>query len=414
MASTTIKRVSLGHRHECQNWPKLVGCSWSILPEELVAEILVRLPVSCLVKLKSVCRSWRALISSSQFAKSHLQRSIPIPHFAYTFPVAPKQKDRRIGIFSAESPFHNPITKVISFSVGTGLMLFDIIGSANGLLCLLHLNYVACRAKLWNPCTRMESEWLNIDGDLSKNGFGYDHVHDKYKLFGEVSPKSGSRFSSRICTLGEDSNSWRTIKDNPIKTVDYKANYKATFVPGNGALNWVSNGGAVIISLDLAKESYGEFSVPCHENQRGSGYGPKLSVLKNCLALCYDHKKTHWAVWLMKEYGKEESWTLVAMIIHSCEIDRSFIPMYLLLKEEGDGEQDLLLARCPPNKIVSCNLNDASLNFPVFDTTSDGLLDYPLSQDTSLRCFQIFHQTLVSPSHFGLPSSLSSISLIDE
>ncbi|MED6107733.1 hypothetical protein PIB30_016771 [Stylosanthes scabra] len=307
MASTTIKR--LGHRHECQNWPKQVGCSWTILPEELVAEILVQLPVSCLVKLKSVCRSWRALISSSQFAKTHLHRSIPIPYFAYTFPFASKWEDRRIEIFSAESPFHNPITKVISFSVGTGLVFFDIIGSANGLLCLLHLDCVASRAKLWNPCTRMESEWLNIDGDLSMIVFGYDHVHHKYKLFGEFSLKSGSTFSSRICTLGEDSNSWRTIKDHQINTVGYKA----TSVPGTGALNWVSYDGAVVY-LDLAKENFGEFSLPLHENQRDSGYGPKLSVLKNCLAASYDHKKTHRAVWLMKEYGKVESWTLVAVI----------------------------------------------------------------------------------------------------
>ncbi|MED6163491.1 hypothetical protein PIB30_080412 [Stylosanthes scabra] len=387
MASTTIKRVSLGHPHEDQNWPKLVGCSWTILPEELVTEILVRLPLSCLVKLKSVCRSWRALISSSKFAISHLQRSIPVPHFAYTFLLAPKWEYRRIGIFSAESPFHNPITKVISFSVGTGFVGFNIIGSANGLLCFLHSDGGSCRAKIWNPCIRMESEWLNIDG---------------------------SRFSSRICTLGEDSNSWRTIEYHPKPTVENKA----TFVPGTGTLNWVSYDGAVIVYLDLAKESYGEFSVPHHENQHGSLYRPMLRVLKNCLAVCYDHKKTHWAVWLMKEYGKVESWTLVAMIprddrLHNYITPRSLIPMYLLLKEDGDGEQDLLMARGPFNKIVSCNLNDTSLNFPVFDTTSDGLSDFPLSQGTTIRCFQIFHRTLVSPSHFGLPSSLSSMSLIE-
>ncbi|MED6107734.1 hypothetical protein PIB30_016772 [Stylosanthes scabra] len=348
-----MKRVTLRHRHERQNWPKMVGSWWTILPEEVVAEILVRLPVSCLVKLKSVCRSWRALISSSQFAKTHLHRSIPIPHFAYTFPQGTVWRDPRIGIFSAESPFHNPITKVISFRVGRGLMFVDIIGSANGLLCLLHLDYEARRrAKLWNPCTRMESEWLNIDGFLCKTGFGYDHVHNKYKLFGEflnVKVKSGSAFSSRICTLGEDSlNSWRTIEDHPKHTVDNKA----TFVPGTGALNWVSKDGAVVVSLDLAKESYGEFSLPGHDEKESgsSGYRPMLSVLKNCLALCYHHNKTHWAVWLMKEYGKVESWTLVAMIpcthqLHNYEIPRSLIPMSLLKDEgEGDGEQDLLLA----------------------------------------------------------------------
>ncbi|XP_028214931.1 uncharacterized protein LOC114396981 [Glycine soja] len=36
---------------------------------------------------------------------------------------------------------------------------------------------------------------------------------------------------------------------------------------------------------------------------------PYLRVLKGCLCLARDYKRTHFVVWLMKEFGVEKSWT---------------------------------------------------------------------------------------------------------
>ena len=43
-----------------------------ILLDELIAEILYRLPVKTLMQLKCVCKSWKTLISHPSFTKLHL------------------------------------------------------------------------------------------------------------------------------------------------------------------------------------------------------------------------------------------------------------------------------------------------------------------------------------------------------
>lgn len=45
------------------------------LPEELVFEILARLPVKSLLRFKSVSKAWRAAISGPLFTRAHLEHS---------------------------------------------------------------------------------------------------------------------------------------------------------------------------------------------------------------------------------------------------------------------------------------------------------------------------------------------------
>ncbi|MED6128384.1 hypothetical protein PIB30_097234 [Stylosanthes scabra] len=68
----------------------------------------------------------------------------------------------------------------------------------------------------------------------------------------------------------------------------------------------------LVLSLGLVKETSNEFSLPC-EDPEDSGF-TELCVLKNCLAVCSCHEKTHWTLWLMKEYGEPQSWTKLVMI----------------------------------------------------------------------------------------------------
>ncbi|XP_020969415.1 F-box/kelch-repeat protein At3g23880-like isoform X3 [Arachis ipaensis] len=203
-----------------------------ILSDELIEEILLRIPARSLVRLRnSVCRSWRTLISSSQFAKDHLRRSMAVdpalthPRIAYysetyVYPT--------IGVFSVRSVMENPPhepTKVVPYDYEGSFRL--IIGSCNGLLCLRDEEgqdgfIISHRAMLWNPCTGFTSQPLEIGGLLSICGFGYDHVNDKYKLFALVKKKSGESVS-RMFTFGPNS-TWRTIQDfsHKIRNRNYR------------------------------------------------------------------------------------------------------------------------------------------------------------------------------------------------
>ncbi|MCH81608.1 F-box/kelch-repeat protein [Trifolium medium] len=45
------------------------------LPEDVIPQILCRLPVKLLIQLRCVCKSWNALISDSEFLKKHRRMS---------------------------------------------------------------------------------------------------------------------------------------------------------------------------------------------------------------------------------------------------------------------------------------------------------------------------------------------------
>ncbi|MED6127412.1 hypothetical protein PIB30_087879, partial [Stylosanthes scabra] len=179
--------------------PQLLRCTTTkppppILLDELIGEILLRIPATSLVRLRnSICTSWRTLISSSQFASDHLRhlmaldvdRALTHTRVAY-YGIA--ESYPTIGVFSLRSVFENPPyepTQVVTYE---GRRYRLIIGSCNGLLCLHDEegdgDDMRHRAMLWNPCTGLTSPPLEIGGAFTVCGFGYDHVNDKYKLFG--------------------------------------------------------------------------------------------------------------------------------------------------------------------------------------------------------------------------------------
>ncbi|RYQ86339.1 hypothetical protein Ahy_B10g106011 isoform B [Arachis hypogaea] len=412
-----------------EGWPELLRCTTTkpppILLDELIAEILLRIPARSLVRLRnSVCSSWRTLISSSQFAKDHLRRSMAVdpalthPRIAYysfwhSYPT--------IGVFSVRSVFenhpHEP-TKVVAYE---GRRHLRMIGSCNGLLCLHDKQrkdgLLGPRAMLWNPCTGFTSQPLEIGGIFRVCGFGYDHVNDKYKLFVIVENKSGESFT-RIFTFGPKS-TWRTIQDFPYRLHD--PNNKAIllapvglFVSGTGTLNWLlcssRTSFVAVLSLDLVKETYSQISLPSRDSDDALRVFPHLSILRGCLAVCYETKKTHWTLWMMKEYGVPQSWTKLAIIPHHpllVDAPRNFSlePVYML-------KNDVLLVISPSCKFVLCNLNDGNIDFPNIDSSGDGMTQLrPLSRGAGGRSFHIYHESLVSPSHFGLPTCSSQMRL---
>jgi hypothetical protein len=116
---------------------------------------------------------------------------------------------------------------------------------------------------------------------VTYNGFGYDHVNDKYKV-------------------------WTTIRNFPCPP----ARYNKKFV--SGTLNWVivkkdvDSNQAVILSFDLEKETYNEVLLPEHDVVYFK-VNLMLGVLSNYICVCFDYNKTNWDFWLMKKYGVVDS-----------------------------------------------------------------------------------------------------------
>ncbi|XLT06891.1 hypothetical protein HN51_045640 [Arachis hypogaea] len=389
------------------------------LPEETIIEILLRLPARTLASLRSVCTSWRNLISAPDFTCNHLRRSclldptLTTPRIAHcTGAYRNGLRCGSIGLLSVHSILDNP-SKSNQVHCFTEQHYYGIIGSCNGLLCLAHGDaFKYMHAILWNPCTGFTFGSPEISGEVRFCGFGYDYLSDSYKIYAATKKQgpSGFELSARIYTFGPTS-SWRKIDDTPVALFGFPSD-NSLAVKREGeffgssrlcTLNWCVN--HVVLYFDLAKETYGHFPLPPGNEIDFPKWCTHLCVLRNCLSFCYEDRITlKWIVWQMKEYGNAQSWTKLAAI----SVYGKITYPYNYLQSLYISESDVLLVFCPSFGIVLCNLNDESVDFPEID--GSGMRNYPVfSGYVNYKIICIYHESLVSPNGLQSNSKLSII-----
>ncbi|KAK9678136.1 hypothetical protein RND81_11G190400 [Saponaria officinalis] len=159
-----------------------------LLNMDLMMEVFVRLPIKSLIRFKSVCKNWNAIICSLEFAKLHQQHAIntdpkdddPSPNL-----YIPDYWYRCHGLYT----FRTALLKVEQMD---STHMYDgscfPIGSSNGLICFT--SYFCCADCLYisNP-TIQEYCCIGKWPDLCYTwpvplywGFGYDPLSDDYKI----------------------------------------------------------------------------------------------------------------------------------------------------------------------------------------------------------------------------------------
>ncbi|XP_058203831.1 F-box/kelch-repeat protein At3g23880-like [Rhododendron vialii] len=285
-----------------------------LLPE-LIVEILSRLPVKSLLRFRCVSKSWRSLISRPEFAKTHLSLasmgtdythhhrlilSYPYPHTdvksCSLYSILNEQCDTAVDLdFPSKVSNHR----------GT------IVGCCDGLVCVASDREVF----IWNPSTRKSKRLPDVEIPspyhyIAMHGFGYDESIDDYKVavFSCDANNYNRGFEAEGKVYSLRTNSWRRIGGFPrCLHMDVSGTYL------NRALHWIVSreSDAIIISLDLAEETYGEVLLPDY----GDGHLCRsfLDVLNGCLRIvCAYHEYVD--VWVLKEYGIRESWTKLVVI----------------------------------------------------------------------------------------------------
>ncbi|BFG13985.1 hypothetical protein CerSpe_002590 [Prunus speciosa] len=295
----------------------------SILPPELILDILLRLPPKDLIRSLCVSKAWYAFIHDQRFIKAHLQRSIETNSAPLSILIwSDNPEDAPSGFFSLT--FSNNDTIGAAVRTEQPFKYADnythILGnSVHGLVCIR--NYVDWEIALWNPSIQKLKkipfptfETPRFER-LAYYGFGYDSVHDDYKVVGIVDCYTESR---QVHIYSLKSNSWERIQNMPCNHLDFHSDYIVFF---NGALNWLMHPVLdetphIIQTLNLASEEYCQFSTPVVLDDMYNMHTPTLSleVLGGCLCLCVDRFGAAHDVWVMKEYGMTESWTLLFSI----------------------------------------------------------------------------------------------------
>ncbi|KAK7815740.1 putative f-box protein [Quercus suber] len=109
------------------------------LPEDLVIQILLWLPVMSLLRLKCVCKSWCDLISGQNFITKHLlhNQTTSNKNMNVGFLLLRREKTSHNYVFS-KLPYEtleiSSTQAVPSSCLGTNKTdKFDIVGSSNGL-----------------------------------------------------------------------------------------------------------------------------------------------------------------------------------------------------------------------------------------------------------------------------------------
>nr|XP_017255480.1 PREDICTED: putative F-box protein At2g16220 [Daucus carota subsp. sativus] len=162
------------------------------LSNDLISEILVRVPVKSLIQFQLVSKTWLSLIKDPVFVKAQLRRAIrsgsdeTLMLVRYSCSTSTESAKLKLSLFDVDS---KQIVSEIKYPYSQGesrsLPPLTVVGSANGIVCVvLHETSRMDRFFLWNPATRQSSSVIPGRGFSTSRaiGFGYDPVDGDYKI----------------------------------------------------------------------------------------------------------------------------------------------------------------------------------------------------------------------------------------
>jgi hypothetical protein len=108
--------------------------SYDFLPDEIVTQILIRLPIKSIITSICVCKTWKSIIQNPTFISTHLHHSTTTNHLLlFTISSGSKQ------IYALHNDDDNDFTEhtrfdflVDSFTINPR---FRVVATCNGLVC---------------------------------------------------------------------------------------------------------------------------------------------------------------------------------------------------------------------------------------------------------------------------------------
>ncbi|KAG5568801.1 hypothetical protein H5410_064183 [Solanum commersonii] len=295
-----------------------------ILEEEILIDILTKLPVKSLFRFKCVSKSCKTLLTEPYFKKKHHNHAKNQPDSRKWLILIRGKMDSNLYCTSL-SPnrllvndihtFPKPFSRYKMYCCCDALFLIGIwIGPSQ--------DDEPSMLLLWNPTT---SE--SIPKQESTYGLGYDSTSDDYKVL--RIDKDGSALDEIVALK---SGSWRKIYSPSVRPVgDVSLLY---------AFHWLGIEESMM-SLNISDETYKR--IPLHKNMslypESVTIEEGISVLGSMICL-FNRNDITFNLWIVKEYGVQESW--IKLLTLPCNGAFSIIPIYSF----SDGKV-LLRYECP-------------------------------------------------------------------
>ncbi|CAI9094623.1 OLC1v1030389C1 [Oldenlandia corymbosa var. corymbosa] len=314
------------------------------LPEEILKEIMVRLPMKSILRFKVVCKAWHALIKSPYFSDQHLNHQHQYldnknnHNMIYITEYGCLREDGKENLASNHDVLiiRQGSKKSNVLCTCRRLTYYDkksrqlCGGSCNGILCFFDRDGLIW---LCNPITheyfeipitnntRIEGEGVNRTVEL---GFGFDSITKDYKVIRILRSGTGIYKLSTNC--------WSRV-EHKNGDIDFEhvrsINGVGSGVFFHGFLHWLvetrniidpADPNRRILSFDLHSEEFGWLDIPdrdLHSEEFGWLNIPDgenqcvdtLAILADSLAFVSRANRASFEVWVMREYGNGESWT---------------------------------------------------------------------------------------------------------
>ncbi|KAL2473440.1 F-box protein CPR30 [Forsythia ovata] len=319
-----------------------------MFPPEIITDILSRLPVKSLFRFRCASRLWCSIIDGQDFVKMHLHQSVST-NSNHSLILG------GLGLYSVDL---ESLDKVHVLKPPFYYRKADgISNSCNGLILVTSEPPV-----LWNPFSR---KYKTLPDAPFKNptsllcfakviyGLGYDSRNYDYKVVQVVEFRNEESHvweysETRIYSL--KSNSWHRVEGFPYPLPFLKGSWG---VHVNGALHTLvedffhvySDNSIRIMAFSVENENHYELMLP--PEIRIKGVNMRLVVLGGCLCLVCA-RKSRANIWVMKEYGVEESWTkLISIGSPMTEPDDILKPLTYL--------KPLVYSKNGENVLLNCN-----------------------------------------------------------
>ncbi|KAL3510504.1 hypothetical protein ACH5RR_029905 [Cinchona calisaya] len=310
-------------------------------------EIFSRLPISTILRCKSVCKDWYTFISSDIDFANDYSSNAPFTSLVISIAKSPLcllELKADYNYCRRENwPKSFPIPSWFSRGYVT------VFGSCKGLLCLSHCLYAIEEYGLY-VCNPLLGEYALLphpkpDRKVSEEayGFGFCPETGEYKVL-RILMRGWclGQTEAQVCTVGVDDD-WRVLMENAPFPHARKLGHIATDrhriceVTVNGALHWITEDLVrpdFLYSFDIGEEKVR--SVPQPRGVVVRNGWTSLGVLRGCLCIYQSASPPQFDIWWMKEYGVVESWTKESILYSS--IPHSPLDPYYPIVVWKDGE----------------------------------------------------------------------------
>ncbi|XP_061998812.1 F-box/kelch-repeat protein At3g23880-like [Rosa rugosa] len=253
------------------------------IPEDIIVDILSRLPVKSLIRFRCVSKRWRSIVSDPQLAK--LQFQVASEKKTQSRRLVFYRNDSDIESLDLETPWSSSSIRKLTgpFEHRDRISHIEVLGSCNGLVCVATPRSVT-PLYIWNPSTGFSLKLPGFSNNetncsqISYCGFGYVLATDDYKVLVAAYSWDNEAETLEVKIFSTRSGLWKRI-ESPFK-----------FCP--------------------------TYLYSCGGCLYGFCFGP--------YAACDDSDE----LWVMREYGVSDSWTKLFNLEFSNQPE-SECPMFL-------------------------------------------------------------------------------------